>query len=71
MPFQLLDSFYLAPLTAILHQDLFEDQNIDPEIGFVIAEAYESEIVLPSERVMAVGVLPAVETMVTVDLGLW
>ena len=51
--------------TAILHNETFETENIDLEMGFVIAEPTKTTITLPSQRMMTLRFLPAVETMAT------
>jgi DNA-binding transcriptional MerR regulator len=50
-------------LTALMHSEMYEAQDIDLELGFVMAEQADTVITLPSERTMRFRTLPAVETM--------
>ncbi|MEM7588323.1 MAG: hypothetical protein AAF560_33355, partial [Acidobacteriota bacterium] len=55
----------LGYMTAMLHGE-FDVENVDIELGFALDSDSASSFALPSEKVLAVRELPAVETMATV-----
>ncbi|MEM8933128.1 MAG: hypothetical protein AAGE94_18215, partial [Acidobacteriota bacterium] len=56
----------LGYMTAIVHGNGFDLENIDAELGFAIELDAGSTVRLPSDRVLAVRELPAIERMATV-----
>ena len=56
----------LGYMTAILHNAGYSFENVDIEMGFAVELDGPSSVSLPSERVLAVRELPAVQTMATV-----
>ena len=49
-------------LTAIMHGEAFEMENVDVELGYVLTRVTEEPFELPSGRVLTPSVLPAIET---------
>ncbi len=56
----------LGYMTAILHGARFDFEDVDIELGFAADVENSTAVRLPSERVLEVRELPAVETMATV-----
>ena len=56
----------LGYLTAILHRADYSFENVDIEMGFAVDLEADASVQLPSDRVLAVRELPAVQTMATV-----
>ena len=54
----------MGPLTALMHSEIYESEDIDLELGFVTSEQSDILITLPSNRKMMFRSLPAVETTV-------
>ena len=60
----------LTYFMGIFHDDAFNVENADIEMGFLLSEARDIEVTLPSDRILKVRKLPAVPSMVTaVRLG--
>ena len=55
----------LGHFALIMHSDVWETDNLDVEIGFLLNSNEDLELALPSGRIMRVRDLPAVETMAT------
>ncbi len=55
----------LGHFIAIMHSEMFESEDVDLEMGFVLSESTTATIMLPSERMMNLRTLPAVAMMVT------
>lgn len=56
----------LSHLTSVMHSPVFELENSDSEIGFVLNKAVESPVVLGEDLTLTVRELPAVATMASV-----
>jgi DNA-binding transcriptional MerR regulator len=56
----------LGHFTVVSHSDMFDMENLDLEMGFVLFDDYEDEISLSDGSLMIVRELPAVDTMLTV-----
>ncbi len=56
----------LGYMTAIIHGSSFDLENVDAELGFAIDLDAGDSFRLPSERVLTVRELPAIQTMATV-----
>ena len=52
------------PITAILHNDVFEDE-LDWEVGFTVEDSATTALAIPDTRQMCLRELPAVSTMAT------
>ncbi|MCG8349964.1 MAG: GyrI-like domain-containing protein [Chloroflexales bacterium] len=62
----------MGHFTAILHDDSFDIEDTDVELGFLLDQASEKRITLPSSREMKVRQLPATPTAVTaIRLGIY
>lgn len=55
----------LGHFTAVIHGDAFRMENADVEMGYLLHEAVESPLRLPSGEQITANILPAVEMAVT------
>jgi DNA-binding transcriptional MerR regulator/effector-binding domain-containing protein len=55
----------LSNMALITYSDLWESDNLDVEIGFLLNSNLDTELTLPSGRILRVLELPAVEMMAT------
>jgi DNA-binding transcriptional MerR regulator len=61
----------LGHIAAVMHSDMFDTENIDLEIGYLLNWDVETEVVLSDGRALTIRELPAVPQMLTVvRLGL-
>jgi len=60
-----IDSKALGHFVLVIHSELWEADNLDVEIGFILNRHQAETLTLPGGRVMRVQELPAVEMMAT------
>ncbi|MBV7329025.1 hypothetical protein KFU94_12350 [Chloroflexi bacterium TSY] len=56
----------LGSMITFYHNDGWEDQDIDAEVGFLVSDIVASDAIEISDPDVQIRTLPAVETMVTV-----
>lgn len=56
----------LSNLTVILHSDMYENVNVDIEVGYVLQDPLEGSLDLSDERTLRTRQLPGAETAATI-----